>query len=107
MSGLGQRSPVAGVRRRRSRGRRLTAPRLPRAARRHAQAISGPLAAGLLALEGRVGQLRGWQILFLFEGLPAVILGVAIWCVTRVPLGPVGAMLLPALRATRCSAPLM
>jgi hypothetical protein len=43
------------------------------------QAISGPLAAGLLALEGRIGSLKGWQILFLFEGLPAVLLGGAIW----------------------------
>lgn len=59
------------------------APRRKRSARAPlccAQAISGPLAAGLLSLEGRLEPLRGWQIMFLFEGLPAVLLGVAIGC---------------------------
>ena len=44
------------------------------------QAVSAPLAAALLSLHGRVGALVDWQVLFLFEGVPAVILGVCIWC---------------------------
>ncbi|MFI5244631.1 MAG: MFS transporter, partial [Gemmatimonadales bacterium] len=38
--------------------------------------IGGPLGGALLALGGRLG-LRGWQWLFLVEGLPAIVLGVA------------------------------
>jgi len=44
-----------------------------------AQAISGPLAAGLLSLEGTIHGLKGWQIMFLFEGIPSIILGICIW----------------------------
>ena len=38
--------------------------------------IGAPLAAGLLHLDG-VGGLRGWQWLFIAEGAPTVLLGVA------------------------------
>jgi ACS family tartrate transporter-like MFS transporter len=37
-------------------------------------AIGAPLSAPLLALDGTLG-LRGWQWLFLIEGIPAVLLG--------------------------------
>src|SRR5450755_1699669 len=37
--------------------------------------IGGPVSGALLSLHG-VGNLAGWQWLFLIEGLPAVILGV-------------------------------
>jgi MFS transporter, ACS family, tartrate transporter len=37
--------------------------------------IGGPLSGALLGLDGYCG-LRGWQWLFLLEGLPAIILGV-------------------------------
>jgi ACS family tartrate transporter-like MFS transporter len=39
--------------------------------------IGGPLAGYLLEMDG-LGGLRGWQWLFLIEGLPAVILGVVV-----------------------------
>jgi MFS transporter, ACS family, tartrate transporter len=39
--------------------------------------VGGPLAGVLLGLDGLFG-LRGWQILFLVEGLPAVLLGFAV-----------------------------
>ncbi|KAF6260770.1 major facilitator superfamily domain-containing protein [Scenedesmus sp. NREL 46B-D3] len=41
------------------------------------QVVAAPVAAGLLMLDG-VGGLRGWQWLFLLEGLPALLLGCAI-----------------------------
>jgi MFS family permease len=41
------------------------------------QVVAAPVAAGLLLLDG-VGGLRGWQWLFLMEGLPALLLGCAI-----------------------------
>ncbi len=41
-------------------------------------AIGAPLSAPLLSLDGALG-LRGWQWLFLIEGLPAVLLGVVTW----------------------------
>jgi len=37
--------------------------------------IGSPLSGWLLTLEGTHG-LRGWQVLFIYEGLPAVILGI-------------------------------
>jgi ACS family tartrate transporter-like MFS transporter len=40
--------------------------------------IGGPLAGYLLEMDG-LGGLRGWQWLFLIEGLPAVILGVIVF----------------------------
>ena len=40
--------------------------------------IGGPLAGYLLDMDG-IGGLRGWQWLFLIEGLPAVILGVVVF----------------------------
>jgi ACS family tartrate transporter-like MFS transporter len=39
--------------------------------------IGGPISGALLGLGGRLG-LTGWQWLFLLEGLPAVLLGVAV-----------------------------
>ena len=35
--------------------------------------------SGLLALDGMLG-LRGWQLLFLFEGLPTILMGIYIAC---------------------------
>ena len=43
-----------------------------------ASVVMGSVAGALLRLDGRLG-LRGWQWLFLVEGLPAVLLSVAIW----------------------------
>lgn len=42
-----------------------------------AQVLGGPLGGAVLRLSG-VGQLSGWQWLFLIEGLPSVCLGVAV-----------------------------
>ena len=39
--------------------------------------IGGPLGGALLSLNGRLG-LAGWQWLFLVEGLPSILLGVAV-----------------------------
>jgi ACS family tartrate transporter-like MFS transporter len=39
--------------------------------------IGGPISGALLGLSGRLG-LTGWQWLFLLEGVPAVVLGVAV-----------------------------
>jgi MFS transporter, ACS family, tartrate transporter len=39
--------------------------------------IGGPISGALLGLSGRLG-LTGWQWLFLLEGLPALVLGVAV-----------------------------
>src|SRR2546425_11388116 len=36
--------------------------------------IGGPLAAGLQSLDG-FGGLRGWQWIFLVEGIPSIVLG--------------------------------
>jgi D-galactonate transporter len=38
--------------------------------------VGGPLSGGILQFLDQVGGLRGWQWLFLLEGVPAVILGV-------------------------------
>src|SRR6185437_5637853 len=43
-----------------------------------ASTVMGAVAGALLGLDGRLG-LRGWQWLFLVEGLPAVLLSVGIW----------------------------
>jgi ACS family tartrate transporter-like MFS transporter len=40
--------------------------------------IGGPLSSGLLLLDGAWG-LRGWQWLFVVEGLPAVLLAPVVW----------------------------
>lgn len=40
--------------------------------------VGAPVSQALLALDGTWG-LRGWQWLFLLEGLPAVVLGVVAW----------------------------
>jgi ACS family tartrate transporter-like MFS transporter len=47
--------------------------------------IGGPLSGALLGLQGRLG-LAGWQWLFLLEGLPAVVLGIAV--LLYLPDGP-------------------
>ena len=39
--------------------------------------IGGPISGALLGLSGRLG-LTGWQWLFLLEGVPAIVLGVAV-----------------------------
>jgi ACS family tartrate transporter-like MFS transporter len=50
-----------------------------------AMIVGAPVSAGLLALDGWLG-LRGWQWLFLVEGLPAVLLGiVTLWYLTDRP----------------------
>jgi len=41
--------------------------------------IGGPISGALMGLSGRLG-LTGWQWLFLLEGVPAVVLGVAVLC---------------------------
>lgn len=41
-------------------------------------AIGAPISTALLYLDGVLG-LRGWQWLFLMEGLPSVVLGVVTW----------------------------
>ena len=47
--------------------------------------IGAPVSEALLALDGTLG-LKGWQWLFLVEGLPAVVLGVmALWYLTDRP----------------------
>src|SRR3977135_3745592 len=50
--------------------------------------IGGPIASLLLTMDG-VGGLRGWQWLFLLEGLPACLLGFVV--LKLVPDGPVDA----------------
>jgi MFS transporter, ACS family, tartrate transporter len=39
--------------------------------------IGGPLSGALLTLDGRLG-LQGWQWLFLLEGIPSVVVGLAV-----------------------------
>ena len=39
--------------------------------------IGGPISGALLTLDGRLG-LQGWQWLFLLEGIPSVLVGVAV-----------------------------
>src|SRR5271170_7468535 len=44
--------------------------------------VGGPLSSALLRLNG-VGGLKGWQWLFLFEGVPTVLLGVSVLFVLK------------------------
>jgi MFS transporter, ACS family, tartrate transporter len=44
--------------------------------------ISGPLSVGILALNG-AGGLKGWQWLFILEGLPACVMGIITLLVLR------------------------
>jgi len=47
--------------------------------------VGAPLSTWILHLDG-VAALRGWQWLFLLEGVPAVVLGVVVWqCLTDRP----------------------
>ena len=39
--------------------------------------IGGPISGALLGLDGRLG-LRGWQWLFLLEGIPSILVGIAV-----------------------------
>ena len=50
--------------------------------------VGGPISAGLLQLDGFLG-LAGWQWMFLFEGLPACVLGVI--CLIMLADRPTGA----------------
>jgi ACS family tartrate transporter-like MFS transporter len=50
--------------------------------------VGNPLAGGLMKLDGLLG-VRGWQWLFLLEGLPPVLLGAAmLWRVNLLPDDP-------------------
>lgn len=60
--------------------------------------FGGPIAGALLGLDGRRG-LAGWQWLFLLEGLPAVLLGIATWI--WLPDTPAHARFLSASEAER------
>jgi MFS family permease len=42
------------------------------------QVVAAPLAAAMLSLDGKFFGLRGWQVVFLAEGIPAVLLGLAL-----------------------------
>ncbi|PAO21539.1 MFS transporter [Enterobacter roggenkampii] len=44
--------------------------------------IGSPLSGVILSLDGWLG-LRGWHLLFIIEGLPAVLLGIAAWFILR------------------------
>jgi len=50
--------------------------------------VGGPISGALLAMDG-LGGLRGWEWLFLAEGLPAVVLGLAV--LAYLPDGPASA----------------
>jgi ACS family tartrate transporter-like MFS transporter len=47
--------------------------------------LGGPISAVLLSLHG-LGGLEGWRWLFLFEALPAIVLGIVVW--QRLPNRP-------------------
>lgn len=48
--------------------------------------LAAPLAAGLMSLDGVAG-LKGWQWLFVVEGIPSVLLGmVTFWLLPSHPL---------------------
>ena len=42
-----------------------------------ANVLSGPIATALMQLDGLLG-LRGWQLLFIAEGIPTVLIGIAV-----------------------------
>jgi ACS family tartrate transporter-like MFS transporter len=49
--------------------------------------IGSPLSGWLLGLEGTLG-LRGWQWLFILEGMPSIVLSIVVWfCLTDRPSG--------------------
>jgi len=50
-----------------------------------ANIVGGPLGGALLELDGALG-MRGWQWLFVVEGLPAVLLAFIVW--KKLPDGP-------------------
>ena len=58
--------------------------------------IGGPMAGGLLELDGILG-FDGWQWLFVVQGLPAVLVG--IYALRRLPDRPTAAAWLPAEEA--------
>ena len=53
-----------------------------------ASVVGSPISAGLLHLDGMMG-MRGWQWLFILEGIPTVLLGIA--CLKWLVDGPVHA----------------
>jgi ACS family tartrate transporter-like MFS transporter len=53
-------------------------------------AIGNPLAGGLMQLDG-ISHLHGWQWLFLLEGIPPVMLGIAILAANLLPEQPADA----------------
>ena len=55
--------------------------------------IAGPLSGVLLTLHG-MGGLSGWQWMFLLEGIPAIVMGIAAW--RYLPDGPAEATWLTA-----------
>jgi MFS transporter, ACS family, tartrate transporter len=55
--------------------------------------IGGPMAGGLLSLDGVLG-LDGWQWLFVVQGIPAVLVG--LYALKRLPDRPTAAAWLPA-----------
>ena len=76
-----------------------------------AMIVGAPASEALLKLDGLAG-LRGWQWLFVIEGLPAVILGVAaLWVLTDRPeqatwlSGPERAWLADTMRRERADFP--
>src|SRR5262249_12568897 len=59
--------------------------------------VGGPMSGWILGHLAGAGQLRAWQWLFLLEGLPSVVIGIAVFAV--LPDGPRDARwLLPAQR---------
>lgn len=59
----------------------------------HAQVMGAPIAASLLMTDGLLG-LRGWQWLFLIEGLPTICAG--IWMYLTLAPAPLDASFLTA-----------
>src|SRR5690606_19388956 len=41
--------------------------------------IGGPISGAIMTYADQLWQMRGWQWMFLLEGLPTVILGIATW----------------------------